>query len=274
MIQCPKCEKETFEPGRRFCYNKNCGYRDISPIKEQCPKCRQRTFSSGSKMCYNSRCRHHETNVYLVQEDKLVPEPNWDVLQIEQEFVSEAQNPWNRIKPPPNRKLMSGAPTKFKPGFIYSCTYSNYHNDPNPMLFVLAANEFDVWGLNIYYLKKNQIHKLQSLIQAIRNSVQGEKNFHNPKEFYHRFLKHQYKDLIDISFRRYKNRWLMGSAQNGGIYQYLDRKTPPLVSSKYMKTKLNKLAINHPQYNTMLTYRDKLEQLKVKVKGLAFRHKI
>ena len=232
-----------------------------------------RTFARGARMCHNPRCRHRVRIKHAPHADFLVPEPNKDLVDIEREFLYEARMPHTRSEPPLNRTLAKGSGKQPTPGFIYSVQYQNFHNDKNPMLFVLAANQFDVWGINIGYLKKRQIKKLQELIQAIRNNVQAEKNFNSPKQFYHNFLKHKYKDLIEIAFRRYKTRWFYGVPVQGGLYNYLERKAPKMVSSKYLDKKLRDNVSYSTQYGHMLSYRDKLESLKRKmgIKGLTYR---
>jgi len=113
----------------------------------------------------------------------------------------------------------------FTPMKIYYCTYSNFHNDPNPTLFVMHSTGDYTEGLNIRYLSGarraaffNMIRRLasvgseQELPEGGKAMVPG--TFHYDGQMMYAIIKKYYPDFAYVAYRKYFSRFLTGKIIN------------------------------------------------------------
>ena len=98
-----------------------------------------------------------------------------------------------------------------KPGSLYSCVYSNWHHDRYPLLFVLYSDRKKIIGLNVHYIKIDEYNKLTRMFSRVQSDKRlSRKFFNNPRAFYHEWLKPNFKEFIDVSYRMYHQPLIMG----------------------------------------------------------------
>lgn len=98
-----------------------------------------------------------------------------------------------------------------KAGALYYCNYLNWHQDKQPLLFVLYSDGFKTHGLNVHYISQDEYKRLTKFFDNMINDPKIKKLFEQDKrEFYYKYLKVHFKDFIDVSYRTYHSMWLNG----------------------------------------------------------------
>lgn len=116
----------------------------------------------------------------------------------------------------------------FTPMKIYYCTYSNFHNDPNPVLFVMNSTSKYTEGLNIRYLspaRKSAFYNMIRRLADVRTSVdlldgkEEEVNvkFHYTGQMMYEIIKKYYPDFAHVAYRKYFSYYLVGKIVNDSL---------------------------------------------------------
>jgi hypothetical protein len=101
----------------------------------------------------------------------------------------------------------------FATGRIYKCTYTNYHHDPRPLLFILSSDYFHTNAINIHYLGGMQKIMIQ-LILSMRASNQALTGL-----IMYRFMKLRAPTVPKLAYRKYFTRYLAGVVVSEGVSQ-------------------------------------------------------
>lgn len=102
-----------------------------------------------------------------------------------------------------------------EPGSIFSCRYLRWHHDSNPLLFVIYSDIKYTIGFNIHYLRKSELEDLIKLFTKIKNDPKTKRMFFNRnREWYYSWLKKEFPDLIESSYRVYFSGLLNGIRVN------------------------------------------------------------
>lgn len=95
------------------------------------------------------------------------------------------------------------------------CSYSNFHNDPNPLLFCLYSDGKYTVGLNLHYLLPTQRFAFFGMIRKL--AAVGQKQnmvFHYNGEMLYEIIKKYYPRFAKIAYRKYFSMYLMGTLVN------------------------------------------------------------
>jgi len=96
------------------------------------------------------------------------------------------------------------------PGAVYYCAYLNWHNDPNPLAFILYSDMNYTHAINIHYISLEEYKELVNMFNKMKKPTIGNMFFKNPRKFYYEFLKKHFKQFVDISYRTYFTNQLTG----------------------------------------------------------------
>lgn len=102
-----------------------------------------------------------------------------------------------------------------QPMSIYYCSYGNWHNDPNPVLWVFHSTSAYTEGLNIRYLPSSRRMALFRMIRQLLG-VGGGRMAYNGRMIYE-IIKRNYPDFAKISYRKYFSTYLTGTVVNKGL---------------------------------------------------------
>lgn len=91
---------------------------------------------------------------------------------------------------------------KLERGKIYRIRYSNYRQDPFPLILVLYTDKTKCHALNINYLSQRLTNQL---INVISDVATKKVNGSNAYSFYHRHLKKVIPTVIKYCYRTYFN---------------------------------------------------------------------
>lgn len=101
----------------------------------------------------------------------------------------------------------------FAPGRVYKCVYTNYKNDPRPLLFILYSDAFYTHGINVNYLGGMQRTMMQ-MILYMRKS-----NKPLTGSIMYEFLKMRAPGIPELAYRMYFTRYLRGKLVSDGVSQ-------------------------------------------------------
>lgn len=101
----------------------------------------------------------------------------------------------------------------FAPGRVYKCVYTNYKQDPRPLLFILYSDAFYTHGININYLGGLQ----RTMMQMILNMRRSNKPLTG--SIMYEFLKMRSPAIPQIAYRMYFTRYLRGKLVSDGVSQ-------------------------------------------------------
>lgn len=90
---------------------------------------------------------------------------------------------------------------KLEAGNIYSFHYSNYKDDPNPLVLVLYCDDEICHALNFHYLGKTYTQELINMICLIALKFLNMKSMY---AHYHNWMKRNIPGVIRHSYRTYK----------------------------------------------------------------------
>lgn len=99
----------------------------------------------------------------------------------------------------------------FAPGRIYRCVYTNYNQDPRPLLFVFYSNAFYTHGINIHYLGAMQ-RTLMHMIISMRDSGKVLTG-----AIMYEFLKQRAPAIPHLGYRMYFTKYLRGKLVSDGV---------------------------------------------------------
>jgi len=112
-----------------------------------------------------------------------------------------------------------------KNGVLYSCYYSNYHKDKNPLLLVLYSDVYYTHGLNVHYLSKDEYKRLTNMLAKVKEDRKLKNKFiHLQRQFYYDHLKPFFKDAIDVSYRTYHTNMLVGIPAHALMFNQIGSK--------------------------------------------------
>lgn len=105
-----------------------------------------------------------------------------------------------------------------KPLAIYYCTYSNFHHDPCPNLFVLHSDGKYTEGINLHYLLPTRRWAFFNMIRKLA-AVGADKGmvFHYNGEMMYNIIKKYYPDFAEVAYRKYFSMYLMGTLINDAL---------------------------------------------------------
>jgi len=140
----------------------------------------------------------------------------------------------------------------FAVGRIYKCTYTNYHHDPRPLLFILSSDYFHTNAINIHYLGGMQKIMIQ-LILSMRKSNQALTGL-----IMYRFMKLRAPAVPKLAYRKYFTRYLAGVVVSEGVSQ-IPISTPAKFITDPFAFQLNKYL--HPRVINKVTMTNQESQL-------------
>ncbi len=106
----------------------------------------------------------------------------------------------------------------FTPMKIYYTTYSNFHNDPNPVLFIMHSDSQYTEGLNIRYLSMARKSAFYHMIRILKEVGSEEgKTFYYTGSMMYAIIKKYYPDFAEIAYRKYFSNFLSGKLVNDAL---------------------------------------------------------
>lgn len=169
-----------------------------------------------------------------------------------------------------------------EPGRIYSCTYSRWHNDRFPLLFVIYSDYQKTHGLNLHYVKKEDYKQMVDMFLDIQNRKRlSNKLTNNAFDFYHDWLKTKHPDIIKVAYRTYHSGLMLGYPAHPVAYTTIGYKwkapinipdTKSFEDIKYRARKdplikdLRKMMIKHERSKIVYDIKDYIAYLKSAIK--------
>ena len=150
---------------------------------------------------------------------------------------------------------------KLEAGNIYSFHYSNYKEDPNPMVLVLYCDEEICHALNFHYLGKTYTQELINMITLIALKFINTKSMY---AHYHNWMKKNIPGVIRHSYRTYKPKYIKRpkklTAGYWGINTFLNEYNNATKHKKLtaVQTKLSKV-INKKKAEKIIKEQSKID---------------
>lgn len=111
---------------------------------------------------------------------------------------------------------------------IHYCHYSNFHHDPNPVLFVLHSDSKYCEGLNLRYLPSSQRGAFYAMVRRLRSAASGRMVYNGVMMY--SIFKRYYPQFSKIAYRKYFSVYITGTMINDAL-----NPVSPLMEL-YMKT--------------------------------------
>jgi hypothetical protein len=137
----------------------------------------------------------------------------------------------------------------FAPGRIYRAAYTNYKNDPRPLIFILSSDAFYTHAINIHYLGGLQ----NTMLRAIKNMRDTNKPLTGL--IMYQFLKQRTPAIPQLAYRMYFTKYLKGKLVSDGVSQNPLPGKAKFVMDPFIR-RLNKMIQPDPTQVEKLSHRE------------------
>ena len=113
-------------------------------------------------------------------------------------------------------------------GALYAATYLQWHEDQNPLIFVLYSDGSKTHAINVHYILRANYDKLAKMFVQIQSKRRLNTMFFNdPRKFYYNQLKPHFKEFIDVAYRTYHTSMLTAIPAHPILHAEIGKLWPP-----------------------------------------------